>query len=70
MPTAPLTRALSQDNLRVRELLETVARDLEAISARERYAEHTHALLMRAMRIRRHLGVESVTGNTEGTQCR
>jgi hypothetical protein len=55
MPTDPLTYALGQENLWLRELLEQVARDLEGISAREEYAVHTMALQGRAMRIRKRL---------------
>ena len=51
----PLARALSADNLRLRELLTLVAQDLERIACEERYAAHVKPLLERAMRIRRHL---------------
>jgi hypothetical protein len=53
-PTA-LARALSADNLRLRELLALVAQDLERIAAEERYAAHVTPLRERAQRIRRHL---------------
>ena len=60
MTTDPLTHALSQDNLRLRGVLEAVATDLESIAAREEYADHTQALLGRAMRIRALLQTGSV----------
>jgi hypothetical protein len=52
MATDPLTRQLGDDNQRLRELLELVAKDLEAIASKEEYAAHTVPLQRRAMRIR------------------
>ena len=52
MPTDPALYALYQENLRLRDLLAAVARDLERLAAQE---PKWKALLARAMRIRRHL---------------
>jgi hypothetical protein len=48
-------RAVSAENLRLRELLAVVAQDLERIACEERYAADTAPLSERAMRIRRYL---------------
>jgi len=48
-------RAVSAENLRLRDLLALVAQDLERIACQERYAAHTGPLSERAMRIRRYL---------------
>ena len=55
MATDPLTYELSRENLWLRELLESVAQELERISAVDDYASHTDALLARSMRIRQRL---------------
>jgi hypothetical protein len=51
-------RAVSAENLRLRELLAVVAQDLERIACQERYAPHAAPLSERAMRIRRYLHEE------------
>lgn len=55
MATDPITKELGEENIWLRDLLEQVARDLEALSSKDEYAPHTEALQRRAMRIREHL---------------
>ncbi len=55
MATDPIIKELGDENVWLRELLEQVAKDLEAISSKDEYAPHTEALQRRAMRIRERL---------------
>jgi phage host-nuclease inhibitor protein Gam len=53
--TLTFIRELGDENKTLRELLEAVAQDLEAISSKDEYAPHTEPLQARAMRIRERL---------------
>ena len=55
MATDPIIKELGDENRRLRETLEGVAQDLEALSSMDEYAPHTERLQRRAMRIRQRL---------------